>query len=69
MEAVTVAGHGDTEVDAQFLLVHRFRSVAFAALCADVPESDLLEAFAVAVRADQRRRQFNRRHLNVVRAP
>lgn len=45
--------------------MRRFRCVAFAALDADVTEQELLAALAVAVRADQRRREA-RRHLSVV---
>jgi hypothetical protein len=73
VEGVTATGPEDLEPDARFLLVHRFRAVAFAALGADVTETELLAALAVAVRADERRRAAEapppprRNHLHVVR--
>jgi hypothetical protein len=68
VEDVGSAGRGDADPDARFLLLHRFRCVAFAALGADVTEQELLDAVQVAVRADQRRRLAARRHLHVVHA-
>jgi hypothetical protein len=66
VEVVGSGGREDEPVpDARVLLVRRFRCVAFAALDADVSEQELLDALAVAVRADRRRREA-RRHLSVV---
>lgn len=44
-----------TEPQQRFLLLSRFRSVAFAALGADVTEAELREALATAVAAHTQR--------------
>jgi hypothetical protein len=68
MEAVE---QEDPEPETQFLLVRRFRSVAFAALGAGISEADLHAALAVAVAADRRRTAWSerRQHLRIVPAP